>query len=70
MMVVVGQTVYFDPFLYASGYGADIVRGNYVKGTVVMTNYAHHWFSVEYGDPKQRTSFNFSDIGKTVTVCG
>jgi hypothetical protein len=30
----------------------------------------HHWFSVEYGDPKQRTSFMFFEIGERVMVIG
>lgn len=69
-MVVVGQEVRFDPMLYIKGYGIQDIRNEYVTGTIVMVNYDHKWFSVEYGNPKQRTSFNFSDIGKTVTICG
>jgi hypothetical protein len=43
-----------------------------VTGTVVMVNYAHKWFSVEYecGGVKQRASFKFCRIGKGVFICG
>lgn len=72
MMVVVGDKVQFDPFETATGYAAETLRGNLVEGTVVLANYAHKWFSVEYdcGGGKQRTSFNFCDIGEAVKVCG
>ena len=70
MMVEVGQKVRFDPFLCIMGYGADLCRGTIVTGTVVMVNEPHRWFSVEYGNPKARISFKFSDIGTAVKVCG
>lgn len=70
MMVKVGQKVRFDPFYCASGMGAEAVRGNPVTGTVVYINWAHDWFSVEYGEPKQMASFKFFDIGKDVELCG
>jgi len=66
--VEVGQKVRFDPFIYLQGQLGDFLRGNDVTGTIVYVNYPHGWFSVEYG--KQRTSFNFVDIGRTVTICG
>lgn len=69
-MIVVGDKVRFDPFAEMKGFGAEGNRGNFVTGTVVMVNYEHKWFSVEYGDPKMRTSFKFCDIGELVTVCG
>ena len=69
-MIIIGDEVQFDPFEEITGFGSNDNRGNPVIGTVVMVNYAHKWFSVEYGDLKMRTSFNFCDIGKTVTVCG
>lgn len=69
-MIEVGQKVRFDPFNEVKGFGAENNRGNYVIGTVVMVNRPHTWFSVEYGNPKQRTSFKFCDIGEKVTVCG
>lgn len=69
-MVKVGQKVRFDPLYYIIGYGAEVVRGNLVTGTVVMVNEPHHWFSVEYGDSKQRTSFQFADIGQVVKIVG
>lgn len=69
-MVKVGQKVRFDPFIHVGGMFAETIRGEEVTGTVVMVNYKHGWFSAVYGDPEQRTSFNFTDIGKAVTVCG
>ena len=69
-MIKVGQKVRFDPFKELKGFGAEDNRGNYVTGTVVMVNAPHKWFSVEYGNPNMRTSFNFSDIGSVVKVCG
>lgn len=69
-MISVDDKVRFDPFLEITGFGSEDNRGNIVTGTVVMVNYGHKWFSVEYGDPKMRTSFKFQDIGKSVTVCG
>ena len=69
-MVVVGDKVRFDPFVTATGYAAETLRGNFVEGTVVDVNYAHKWFSVEYSNGKLRTSFKFGDIGEAVKVCG
>lgn len=69
-MVKVGQKVRFDPYGHIDGFGCTDIRGNEVTGTIVMVNYKHGWFSVEYGEPKQRISFNFVDIGEAVTVCG
>ena len=69
MMVVVGDTVRFDPFEEITGFGSDANRGNIVSGTVVFVNHEHKWFSVEYGN-KQRTSFKFCDIGKAVKIRG
>lgn len=70
MMVKVGQKVRFDPCSHLDGFCAEVVKGNEVTGTIVMVNYKHGWFSVEYGDPKARTSFNFVDIGDEVSVIG
>lgn len=70
-MVVVGQKVKFDPFAHITFQGIADLRDENVTGTVVYVNYEHRWFSVEYGEnPTQRTSFNFSDIGKAVAVLG
>lgn len=69
MMVVVGQKVRFDPFEEIQGFGVQEHRGE-VTGEVVMVHYDHKWFSVEYGEHNQRTSFNFCDIGKSVKICG
>lgn len=73
MIVVVGERVMFDPFECDR---APIVPNEKrfwtqsVVGEIVEVNYKHKWFSVEYGCPALRTSFNFSDIGKLVKVCG
>ena len=69
-MIEVGQKVRFDPFDYICGLGALEVRGSEVTGTVVGVYEKHKWFSVEYGDPKQRASFKFCDIGQAVRVIG
>jgi hypothetical protein len=68
--IKVGTKVRFDPFLQMSFNGANDLRGCIVTGTVVAVNEEHHWFSVEYGKPKQRTSFTFMDVGSVVKVCG
>jgi hypothetical protein len=65
-----GQKVRFDPMAHLDGMLADTLKGEEVVGTVVMVNRKHGWFSVEYGDPKARTSFNFVDIGELVTILG
>lgn len=69
-MVTVDDKVWFDPFVQSMGFASDLNRGHYVTGTVVMVNYEHKWFSVEYGVPKMRTSFKFCDIGEAVKLCG
>lgn len=70
MMVAVGEKVQFDPFESITGFSSEDCKGNIVTGTIVMVNYAHKWFSVEYGNPKMRTSFKFCDIGEAVKICG
>jgi len=64
-VIKVGQEVQFDPSETFRGYGVEAIRGN-VIGVVVAVNAEHHWFSVEYGKPKTRTSFHFSEIGQSV----
>ena len=64
-----GQRVRFDPFETGFGFGIEDNRGE-VIGTVVKVYPDHKWFSVVYGDPKQRTSFKFADIGKSVFAVG
>jgi len=63
----VGQVAVFDPFVYIQGYGVAGIRKP-VEGTVVMVNPKHRMFTVEYGDPLARTSFNFFDIGREVQL--
>ena len=67
--VRIGQKVRFDPFETAVGFGIDACRVE-VEGTVVEIYPEHKWFSVEYGDPKQRISFKFCDIGERVMLVG
>ena len=70
VIIGVGQNVRFDPFVGIKGFDIGTVRGETVDGTVVMVNELHQWFSVEYGNPKMRTSFKFCEIGKEVEICG
>lgn len=71
-MFTIDDKVQFDPFKEITGFASEDNRGNPVTGTVVMVNEPHQWFSVEYdcGGTKQRTSFNFCQIGKDVRPCG
>ena len=64
-----GRKVQFDPFAEASGYGVESIRG-LVTGTIVDVYPEHQWFSVEFGDPKQRISFKFCDVGELVMFVG
>ena len=68
-MITVGDKVRFDPFQHIAGQDINCLRGD-VCGEVVEVNYKHKWFSVEYGYPKLRTSFKFTDIGQDVKVVG
>lgn len=67
--VTVGQKVRFDPFEDIVGFGIEACSCE-VEGTVVEVHPEHHWFSVVYGDPKQRISFKFCDIGERVMLVG
>jgi hypothetical protein len=67
--VSIGQKVRFDPFETAFGMGIEDCRCE-VEGTVVDVYPEHQWFSVVYGDPKQRISFQFCDIGERVMIVG
>lgn len=68
-MIQVGQKVRFDPGEFVNGFGSNDFRGE-VTGTIVAVYPKHRWFSVEYGSPKQRTSFKFWDVGKSVVIDG
>ena len=68
-MVTVGEKVLFDPFAFTVGIDIGFSRGE-VTGEIVEVHYEHKWFSVEYGEPKMRTSFNFCDIGSVVKIVG
>jgi hypothetical protein len=67
--IAAGRKVQFDPFETACGYGIDACRGT-VTGTIVKVYPEHKWFSVAYGNPKQRISFKFCDIGERVKFVG
>lgn len=67
-MVCIGDQVKFNPF---KGMKGVLFEGNgEVTGTVVMINYKHKYFLVEFGEHQLKTAYNFSDIGKDVTICG
>ena len=68
-MIVVGDKVRFDPFQHDRVLDIGNLRHN-TFGEVIEVNYKNKWFSVEYGCPAMRTSFNFVDIGKDVKVVG
>ena len=64
-----GRKVQFDPFETAIGYGVCEVR--YIAtGTIVKVYPKHQWFSVAYGNPVQRISFKFCDVGERVKFVG
>ena len=67
-MIKIGQKVRIRPFSHiATGKG---LMGAFevFTGTVVYIHEEHKWFTVEYGDPAQRISYKFSDIGDTVKI--
>ena len=67
--IAAGQKVQFDPFETASGYGIADIR--YVAtGTIVKVYPKHKWFSVAFGNPVQRISFKFCDVGERVKFVG
>ena len=67
--VSIGQRVRFNPFGITMGLGVDELRYEF-EGTVVEIYSEHQWFSVLYGEPKQRISFKFCDIGERVILLG
>ena len=71
-MITVGTKVQFEPFIEATGFASGDCRHRKATGTVIYVNEENRWFSVEYvsGGAKLRTSFNFSQIGEDVKVCG
>lgn len=68
--VAVGQTVRFDKFADANGFGASELRGTLTEGTVVYINEPNGWFSVEYlcGGVRLRDSFWFNQVGTKVKL--
>lgn len=71
-MITVGTKVQFEPFIEATGFASGDYKGRVADGTVIYVNEENRWFSGEYisGGAKLRTSFNFSQIGEDVKVCG
>ena len=67
--IKIGQKVRFVSFEEVSGYACSVIR-EVTTGTVVEIYPEHRWFSVEFGDPKQRTSFKFCDVGERVILLG
>ena len=67
--IKIGQKVRFVAFEEMNGYGVAEIR-NMTTGTVVDIYPDHTWFSVEFGEPKQRTSFKFCDVGERVKIVG
>lgn len=63
-----GQMVSFDPFEHMECSGSLMIHST-ATGRVKKVYDGHRWFSVEYGN-RQRISFHFCDVGKTVSVCG
>ena len=63
-----GQKVRFELFHDDRCPDVQAIRCD-TTGTIVAIYYNHGWFSVEYGN-KQRTSFKFSDIDRTVKLIG
>lgn len=68
--IAAGRKVRFDPFETITGMGVEVFRGEEVIGTITKVYPEHQWFSVVWGDPKQRISFKFSDIGERVNFVG
>lgn len=67
--IAAGRKVQFDPFETAIGYGVEAIR--YTEtGTIVKVYPKHKWFSVVYGENKQRISFKFCDVGERVKFVG
>lgn len=66
-MIKVGTIVKFDQFYGLRNCASYIDANDKCKtGVVTYVNGKNHWFSVEYGG--LRTSFNFSDVGRTVSI--
>lgn len=67
-MIEINQKVKFNPY-HGLHLGGLPISNEKVVGTVKYINTEHRWFSVEYGDPAMRISFNISDIGRNVFLC-
>ena len=68
--VKIGDKVRFNPFKGINTTGFSAAKTVRVIGTVIEIYPEHGWFAVRYklGGVKQRTSFNFSDIGVNVRI--
>lgn len=70
-MVKVGQRVRFVPYWNESYLdNAKTKKAKTVTGVVTIVNYKHcvFWCEYEYKGVRQIETFNFSDIGVTVSV--
>lgn len=70
-MIGVGMKVRFVPnFADSEKFTPAERRAAQITGVIVFVNWEHEHFCVEYGNPKQRETFLFRDIGKAVSVIG
>lgn len=69
--VHIGDKVRFNPFKGIVITGFCVHKDALVTGKVIEIHNEHRWFAVEYmlDDVKQRTSFNFADVGHNVGIC-
>ena len=70
-MVKVGQRVRFIPFWNTNAFDTEKTkRAKTVTGVVTIVNYKHRvfWCEYEFNGVRQIETFNFSDIGVTVSV--
>lgn len=67
-MIKIGQKVQIRPFDHMRSSGMLSLMQKKATGTVVYVNQEHRWFTVEYGDPVARISYNFADIGTEVQL--
>lgn len=70
-MVEVGQRVRFVPYCNLGEHdNAKTKKAKTVMGVVTIVNYKHRvfWCEYEYKGVRQIETFNFADIGVTVSV--
>lgn len=69
-MIGEGTKVRFIPCYETTQLSPEEKASKYVTGTIVYINWEHKLFMVEYGNPKQKESFKFWQIGNEVKLCG